>query len=168
MAENLTHEKFTLIQTMAWCCQAASLIKYKSPCWAWCMLPYDVCWPQWVDNPVDFYDPTLGRSYCCCVKAKSKSTSILQVIDDLKYLQTHQLKCSGTHFTTVSRVYELIIEISWKFFLLLISILITKPGHYFAQDRSVCHGMCKIVIWFDNYFSFMSNPNFLRFGLWSS
>ena len=47
MSLDLTDDKSTLVQVMAWCRQAAS--HYLSQCWPRSMLPYDVTRPQWVD-----------------------------------------------------------------------------------------------------------------------
>ena len=46
MPQDLTDDKSTLVQVMAWCCQAAS--HYLSQCWPRSMSPYGVTRPQWV------------------------------------------------------------------------------------------------------------------------
>ena len=46
MPRDLTHDKSTLVQVMAWCHQATS--HYLSQCWPSSMLPYGVTRPQWV------------------------------------------------------------------------------------------------------------------------
>ena len=43
---DLTDDKSTLVQVMAWCCQATS--HYLSQCWPRSMLPNGVTRPQWV------------------------------------------------------------------------------------------------------------------------
>ena len=48
MPQNLTNEKSTMVQVMAWCRQATS--HYLSQCWPRSMLPYDVTRPQWVNG----------------------------------------------------------------------------------------------------------------------
>ena len=48
MPWNLTDDKSTLVQVMAWCCQATS--HYLSQCWPSSMLPYGVARPQWVNT----------------------------------------------------------------------------------------------------------------------
>ena len=45
---DLTDEKSTLVQVMAWCCQATS--HYLSQCWLRSMLPYGVTRPQWINS----------------------------------------------------------------------------------------------------------------------
>ena len=45
---DLTDDKSTLFQVMAWCGQAAS--HYLSQCWPRSMLPYGVTRPQWVNR----------------------------------------------------------------------------------------------------------------------
>ena len=47
MPWNITNEKSTLVQVMAWCHQATS--HYLSLCWPSSMSPYDVTRPQWVN-----------------------------------------------------------------------------------------------------------------------
>ena len=47
MLQNLTKEKSTLVQVMAWCRQATS--HYLSQCWPKSMWPYCVTTPQWVN-----------------------------------------------------------------------------------------------------------------------
>ena len=46
MSMDLTDDKSTLVQVMAWCRQATS--HYLSQCWPTSMSPYGVTWPQWV------------------------------------------------------------------------------------------------------------------------
>ena len=46
MSMDLTDDKSTLVQVMAWCREATSL--YLSPCWPRSMIPCDVTRPQWV------------------------------------------------------------------------------------------------------------------------
>ena len=45
--QNLTDDKSTLVQVMAWCCQATS--HYLSQCWPRSMSPYGITRPQWVN-----------------------------------------------------------------------------------------------------------------------
>ena len=49
MSLDHTDDKSTLVQVMAWCCQATS--HYLSQCWP-TGLPYRVTWPQWVNSQV--------------------------------------------------------------------------------------------------------------------
>ena len=46
MSLNLTDDKSTLVQVMAWCRQAPS--HYLSQCWPRSLSPYDVTRPQWI------------------------------------------------------------------------------------------------------------------------
>ena len=46
MPMDLTYGKSTLVQVMAWCCQAPS--HYLSQCWPRSLSPYGVIRPQWV------------------------------------------------------------------------------------------------------------------------
>ena len=48
MSMDLTDDKSTLVQVMAWCRQAPS--HYLSQCWHRYMWPYDVTRPQWVEE----------------------------------------------------------------------------------------------------------------------
>ena len=47
--QNLTNGKSTLVQVIAWCCQATR--HYLSQCWPKSMSPYSVTRPQWVLVP---------------------------------------------------------------------------------------------------------------------
>ena len=55
MPRNLTDDKSTLVQVIAWCRQATS--HYLSQCWPSSMWPYGVTRPQWVKEPS-------GRTVC--------------------------------------------------------------------------------------------------------
>ena len=47
MSLDITDDKSTLVQVMAWCCQATS--HYLSQCWPRSLSPYGVTGPQWVN-----------------------------------------------------------------------------------------------------------------------
>ena len=56
MPQDLTNDKSTLVQVMAWCHQATS--HYLSQCWLSSLTPYGVARPQWVNTekaPVRFH-----------------------------------------------------------------------------------------------------------------
>ena len=57
MPRDLTDNKSTLVQVMAWCRQATS--HYLSQCWPSSMSPYGVTRPQWVNLP-DSKDPWIN------------------------------------------------------------------------------------------------------------
>ena len=48
---DLTNDKSTLVQVMAWCHQTTS--HYLSQCWPRSLSPYGVTWPQWVNMHED-------------------------------------------------------------------------------------------------------------------
>ena len=48
MPQDLTDDKSTLVQVMAWCHQATS--HYLSQCWLSSLLPYGIARPQWVNK----------------------------------------------------------------------------------------------------------------------
>ena len=48
MPLNLTDDKSTLVQVMAWCCQATS--HYLNQCWSWSLTPYGITRLQWVNS----------------------------------------------------------------------------------------------------------------------
>ena len=48
MPLDLTDDKSTLVQVMAWCCQATS--HYLGQCWPRSMSPNGITRPQWVDS----------------------------------------------------------------------------------------------------------------------
>ena len=67
MPKDLTDDKSTLVQVMAWCRQATN--HYLSQCWPSSMPPYGVTRPQWVkvtyNYPGDWtsWRPLLGLQY---------------------------------------------------------------------------------------------------------
>ena len=63
MPLDLTDEKSTLVQVMAWCHQATS--HYLSQCWPRSMSPYGVTRPQWVEAPLcqSWYKTIFWRWY---------------------------------------------------------------------------------------------------------
>ena len=65
MSLDLTNDKSTLVQVMAWCHQATS--HYLSQCWPRSMSPYGTTRPQWV-NPMQVvyshYDKNLHIVHC--------------------------------------------------------------------------------------------------------
>ena len=59
---NLTDDKSTLVQVMAWCRQATR--HYLNQCWPRSMSPYDITRPQWVNiNHLAF-----SQQSCCFLK----------------------------------------------------------------------------------------------------
>ena len=46
MPQDLTDDKSTLVQVMAWCRQTTS--HYLNQCWPWSLTPYGITRPQWV------------------------------------------------------------------------------------------------------------------------
>ena len=50
MPQDLTDDKSTLVQVMAWCRQATS--HYLNQCWQRSPTPYDVTWPRWVKSSI--------------------------------------------------------------------------------------------------------------------
>ena len=53
MSLDLTDDKSTLVQVMAWCCQATS--DYLSQCWPRSLSPYGITGPQWVKRVQSSY-----------------------------------------------------------------------------------------------------------------
>ena len=54
MSLDLTDDKSTLVQVMAWCRQATS--HYLSQCWPRSLSPYGVTRPQWVKTPSLYWE----------------------------------------------------------------------------------------------------------------
>ena len=48
MLQSAFDDKSTVVQVMAWCCQATS--RYLNQCWSNTMLPYAISRPQWVNS----------------------------------------------------------------------------------------------------------------------
>ena len=73
---DLSDDKSTLVQVMAWCRQATS--HYLNQCWPWSLAPYGVTRPQWVNSvwPSDAIwrhrsGATLVQVMACCLAAPS-------------------------------------------------------------------------------------------------
>ena len=80
MPQDLTDDKSTLVQVMAWCRQATR--NYLSQCWLSSLLPYGVARPQWVNSttPSDALWcnktwSTLVQVMACLLPDGSKSSS---------------------------------------------------------------------------------------------
>ena len=78
MPQDLTDDKSTLVQVMAWCRQATS--HYLSQCWLSPLSPYGVARPQWVLNSL-----SLGRigSNCQSVISKNMLWIIFMLLTDV-------------------------------------------------------------------------------------
>ena len=53
MTKNILHDKSTLVQVMAWYCQATS--HHQNQCWPRYMSPYGVTGPQWAHDIINQY-----------------------------------------------------------------------------------------------------------------
>ena len=76
MPKNLTDDKSTLIQVMAWCRQATS--HYLSQCWLSFLSPYGVTRPQWINTASSYVaDKNRGAlllantGHCCATVYQS-------------------------------------------------------------------------------------------------
>ena len=58
MPQDLTDDKSTFVQVMAWCRQATS--HYMSQCWLSSLSPYGVARPQWVNQAIWIYKKSHG------------------------------------------------------------------------------------------------------------
>ena len=58
MPQDLTDDKSTLVQVMAWCRKATS--HYLSQCWPSSVLPYGVIRPEWVNSNLSIYSIPAG------------------------------------------------------------------------------------------------------------
>ena len=116
---DLIDDKSTLLQVMAWCCQAAS--HYLSQCWPRSVLPYGVTRPQWV-NLVKF-DSDNGLEPVCCQIITWNKTGLLSI------------RLSGTK---VNEFWIGILIFSLK--KIPLKILSLKWGHF---DQA---SICKIII----------------------
>ena len=80
MPQNHTKSKFTLVQVMAWCCQATS--HFLNQCWTRSLMPYGITRPQWVksicrnwrNQLVTPNHQTSNGSWCIGIKGEMSST----------------------------------------------------------------------------------------------
>ena len=63
MSLDWTDDQSTLVQVMAWCCQATS--HYLSQCWLRSLSPYGVTRPQWVKYCIKLKHS--NEKYCICL-----------------------------------------------------------------------------------------------------
>ena len=68
MSHNLTDDKSTLVQVMAWCRQATS--HYLNQCWPRSSTPYGVTRPQWVKSTMGW-----GVHYRVCQMRNASKTT---------------------------------------------------------------------------------------------
>ena len=105
---DLTDDKSTLVQVMAWCHQATSL--YLSQCWPRSMSPYGVIRPQWVNSsrPMQWRIYTLTtrlslvQIMTCCLFGQ------LIICTDDGLLLTGPLR---TNFGEIQIIYSYIIQL---------------------------------------------------------
>ena len=84
MALDLTDDKSTLVQVMAWCHQATS--HYPSQCWPRSMLPNGVTRPQWVNSQC-----LLLMSWCHKEPGHQKTYSCTSQLLSLRMTWHHQV-----------------------------------------------------------------------------
>ena len=81
MSLDLTDDKSTLVQVMAWCCQATS--HYLSQCWPISLSPYGVTRPQWVNMSIQaknrWFESNLGKITRLVAAIKSLRFALFQV-----------------------------------------------------------------------------------------
>ena len=123
MPLDLTDDKLTLVQVMAWCRQATS--HYLSQCWLRSMSPNGVTRPQWVKRDVH-KNP---NSLCNVLDTNKKQSNAfkrecgedndvfsLLHTEYISVMQTDpfNLSFASTEMTQIFRRWGLQIEISWK------------------------------------------------------
>ena len=125
MSLDLTDDKSTLVQVMAWCLTAPS--HYLSQCWPRSLSPYDVTRPQWVKanrskiftSEWNTHFSTIGNIFMC---AMSKGTLKVHTLKDVlsynfmqKNLRAVELESSYAFFETLpwSRKVNFLLEINY-------------------------------------------------------
>ena len=92
---DLTDDKSTLVQVMAWCCQAPSY--YLSQCWPRSMLPYGVIRPNLVNTCTMNILSALWLQMAWCFSTRASVATVLsvpmcfQLIQDPGYHQEHDI-----------------------------------------------------------------------------
>ena len=84
MPQDLTDDKSTLVQVMAWCRQATS--HFLSQCWLSSLSPYGVARPQWVN---EWYEMAIDTYYICKQACKIVITVICVMQMDVKKVIVH-------------------------------------------------------------------------------
>ena len=84
MPQDLTDDKSTLVQVMAWCRQATS--HFLSQCWLSSLSPYGVARPQWVN---EWYEMAIDTYYIWKQACKIVITIICVMQMDVKKVIVH-------------------------------------------------------------------------------
>ena len=85
---NLTDDKSTLVQVMAWCRQATS--RYLSQCWPRSVPPYGVTRPQWVNPSGENKVNTIAADALAPCVVRTSVTMVLAMQDILEYCLPHR------------------------------------------------------------------------------
>ena len=129
MSLNLTDDKSTLVQVMAWCRQATS--HYLSQCWPRSMPPYGVARTHWVNTIIPNSDWRTCKSHCYVIyvgktlsnRSSNRSVvgfrellngviSLIRVISNHTYPRKLQIKpCSCT---VISAFTDYLVPLSAK------------------------------------------------------
>ena len=122
MSLDLTDDKSTLVQVMAWCRQATS--HYLSQCWPHSLSPYGGIRPQWVKHPAftpQAFTPLAGCNWHKCVVGRG-SERVFHYKKEIKSLWHHfrELFKSvfvASYFRGLKQYTSslLVLEIIWRF-----------------------------------------------------
>ena len=175
MPQNLTDEMSTLVQVMAWCCQATS--HHLSQCWPRTMAPYRVTRPQRV---MSIFQSNFNQNY-----ENSISENVFKICCLQKLLRANQIDCLhkqrcllGPCFVQ-SPVSHSLWATSWLKYLKIlfafrsisfafhsIFILRAQSGHtnWHVLLQLSCCGLCKIMTLSDHV---SAADIFQDFSLWA-
>ena len=134
---DLTDDKLTLVQVMAWCRQATS--HYLSPCWSRFLSPYDVTRPQWVNQEISFqfHPPLMYRSQQITLGNHSEDST--WSIDSWLWQQTATCLASvptTIYLNIITRISKCVVSDSKKHYS---CYWITQPVKQWAQFRKITH-----------------------------
>ena len=119
MSLDLTDYKWTLLQVMAWCCQATN--HYLSQCWPRSLSPYDITCPQWDETPKSLHlkmPSPKWQPFCLNVSSLNVLTHCDLVIPShyLNQCWFIMVSSSDNHLRAISHKETLAIKfkLAWK------------------------------------------------------
>ena len=131
MPLDLTDDKSTLVQVMAWCCQATN--HYLSQCWPRYMSPNDITRPQWVNLKIQkmiilCFDNLYAR---IIVMTGSKPDYLFPLWSHQTNNQTHLWSHTGSECMCLGKINW------WLLMSMFLSDVTGEKNHHWS-DKTFC------------------------------
>ena len=151
MPQDLTDDKSTLVQVMAWCRQATS--HYLNQCWPRSMSPYAVTMPQWVKKVVMVergYEIQVGdgfqRDWLYCYKSPLRSRTNMDHCLGRPSLWLRNIM--GWVWKSWPRSWVLWGNIGCVRYIILASHLCNSALHMAQAIKLIAHPKITLILWF--------------------